>query len=119
MNLVCYMWWEVTLQGRPKGSYVEKMGVSPEHRGEQMAYVRSFDADEYRQIEYTIIGVMKQILELKSDACRESALHGLGHWSRYYGKAVQNIIDKWLRRHPDLRPELRDYAERTKFDAIP
>ena len=44
------------------------------------------------------------------DACRESALHGLGHWQIYYHEATQ-LIDDFLRITPNLRVELVRYAE--------
>ena len=57
-----------------------------------------------------ILDVMTQTLNLDSDACREGALHGLGHWAMYYPKRVAAIIDEFLKKNPDLRPELRNYA---------
>jgi hypothetical protein len=35
--------------------------------------------------------VMRMTLDLDSDACRESALHGLSHWQYAYPQQVQVI----------------------------
>ncbi len=53
---------------------------------------------------------MRRTLDLSSDACRESALHGLGHWHLEYPQQVEAIIDRFLDSHPDLRSELKAYA---------
>jgi len=59
--------------------------------------------------------MLSATLELDHDGCVESALHGLGH---YGGPARQTIIDSYLGRHPNARPELRAYAERAKTGMI-
>lgn len=94
LNSVCYMWWDL----------IPLTGIRT--------------TDDLRRIGETALEVMTKILEIKSDACRESALHGLGHWTYYYGDAIRAEIDSWLQRHPDLRSELRQYAEQAKENCI-
>jgi hypothetical protein len=54
-----------------------------------------------------------RLLNVPHDACRESALHGLGEWAFKYPQ-VAVIVDDFLRRTPNLRPELMAYAERAR-----
>ena len=86
LNMVCYMWWDLLpIYGQP-----EKPDFS------------EFDA--------TCLEVMRLTLNLDSDACRESALHGLGHWRYVYPQEVQAIIDAWLARQQEVSEELKAYA---------
>ncbi len=93
LNPACYMWWDILpISGKPA-----------EPRRAQ------FDAE--------VLRVLSQLLSIPHDACRESALHGLGHWQIHY-PAAETIIDEWLARTPGLRPELVSYAERAKVGGV-
>jgi hypothetical protein len=86
LNLACYMWWDLLpFAGQP---------AQPAQR--------DFDA--------TCLEVMAATLELESDACRESALHGLGHWYHSYPERVGTIVDAFLARGAVVRDALRQYA---------
>lgn len=63
-----------------------------------------------RELDQEILGVLESTLQLDSIACRESALHGLGHWQHYYPLQVEKIIDAFLMNHRVLRKELETYA---------
>jgi hypothetical protein len=90
LNAVCYMWWDILpIYGRP-------------------------DEPDRAQFDPEVLAVLRRLLTIPNDACRESAFHGLGHWELEYPRQVAGIIDDFLRRSPDLRPELIDYAERAK-----
>jgi hypothetical protein len=56
------------------------------------------------------LGVMADALTLPSDACVESALHGLGHWHCNMSREVERVIDGFLHQRPDVSPGLREYA---------
>ena len=85
LNLVCYMWWDIIpIAGHPGISVWEE-----------------FDQD--------ILNVMESTLELDSIACRESALHGLGHWQHDYPERVGGIINSFSMRHRDLPKALETY----------
>lgn len=87
LNSICYMWWDVLpIFGEP-----------------DVPTRRAFDAE--------VLEVMARTLALSNDACREGALHGLGHWQTYYPEQVHATIDTFLANTPDLRPELRSYAQ--------
>ena len=86
LNLVCYMWWDILpVIGQPK-----------------LPARQAFDQ--------TCLEVMAAALALDSDACQESALHGLGHWAPYYPQQVSAIVDAYLQLPRPLRPALQQYA---------
>lgn len=86
LNLVCYMWWDIIpIHGKP-------------------------DVPERSELDHEILGILESTLQLDSIACRESALHGLGHWQHYYPQRVGEIIDAFLMSHRVLRKELETYA---------
>lgn len=85
LNLVCYMWWDIhPLYGDPE---------DPAH----------LELDE------AALQVMESTLQLDSIPCRESALHGLGHWQYRYPQRVGEIIDRFSMTRPNLPDKLRDY----------
>lgn len=94
LNLVCYMWWDIMpWEGAPKD-----------------ALRHEFDA--------AALGVMERTLSLESSACRESALHGLGHWQRYYPDRVAEIIDRALLGSRNWPEELHTYARNAKGGCV-
>ena len=86
INGACYMWWDLF------PSY-----GNPQERSRQ-------------EEDQTILEVLKSILDLESEACRESALHGLGHWHLHYPEEVRRIVDEFLGRDPSLSEPLWEYA---------
>jgi hypothetical protein len=65
---------------------------------------------EHAEIDKEILGVLESTLQLDSIVCRESALHGLGHWHLTYPKQVEAIISTFLEDHTGLRKQLQTYA---------
>jgi hypothetical protein len=94
LNGICYMWWDL-LGGRCG---------------------RNDAASDIEGLEY--LGVMERSLTLSHEACLEGALHGLGHWHRYYPERVKSTIDAFLQSRSDLRPELVLYARRARKGAV-
>ena len=93
LNGICFMWWDI-------------LPISAEP--ENPAYAE-FDAE--------VLRVLRSLLAIPHDACRESALHGLGEWADQY-PLIAEIIDDFLRSTPNLHPALVAYAERAKTGAI-
>jgi hypothetical protein len=86
LNSVCYMWWDIfPTWGNP-------------------------DDPSCAEQDQQLLDVMANTLAIPSVACRESALHGLGHWQHQYPDEVENIIDAFLGTAPDIRPDLAQYA---------
>ncbi len=91
LNCVCYMYWDVCpFFGQP-----EKPELGP--------------------IDEECLNVMETTLQIDHDACRESALHGLGHWALAYPSRAASIIEQGLKaKKKSLRRELLDYAQKAK-----
>ena len=86
LNSICYMWWDLfPTWGQPREA-------------------------EHVDRDATLLEVMGRALRLHSVACKESALHGLGHWHMHYPAETSRIIERFLEREADLGPELLAYA---------
>jgi hypothetical protein len=85
LNMVCYMWWDIIpIHGKP---------TDPARK----------------EFDQTILQVMDSTLQIDSIACRESALHGLGHWQHEYPEQIGEIINRFSMSHRNLRKELETY----------
>jgi len=94
LNCVCYMWWDEFPSIALPGDL-------------------AFD-----QLHGTVLETMKSILTLDSLACQESALHGLGHWQRWYQRDVATIIDEFLGSSQDIDPRLVTYANSARCGCV-
>ena len=91
LNSICYMWWDVfPFWGKYSG---------------------------YEKIDDLFFEVMVATLKIDSVPCRESALHGLGHFPSRR-EDVEAIISQFLEDNPQIRPELREYALLAQFGHI-
>jgi len=61
--------------------------------------------------------VMEAVLRLPNPACKESALHGLGHMVRHSDRALE-IIERFLSSATDLDAALIQYAEAARSGCI-
>jgi hypothetical protein len=68
-------------------------------------------------IDAEVLATLRRLLAVPHDACRESALHGLGHWARRCPQAA-DIVDEFLSSASGLRPELIAYAERARVGKV-
>lgn len=90
LNGVCYMWWDVfPILGEPENAALA-------------------------ELDKECLAVMEFALGLESVACRESALHGLGHWALEYPDFVHRVIDGFIVLNPGERPELLAYAKNAR-----
>ncbi len=64
-----------------------------------------------------VLEVMEDALTIPNYACIESALHGLGHRTGDRSD-VAAIIDNFLERTPQLRPELVNYAKAARAGCV-
>lgn len=94
LNSICYMWWDV-FPGWP-----DKTATSPS------------------QTDQLCLSAMARALELQSDPCSESALHGLGHWTLVLPRHTQPIIAEFIERDSTVRPELLRYAQAAYDSAV-
>lgn len=95
VNSVAYMWWDILpLCGRP-------------------------DDKKFQELDEASLEVMEQTLELDSTACKESALHGLGHWHLQYPDRVESIVDRFLKtKKTSITPELESYARAARQGCV-
>jgi hypothetical protein len=93
LNSACYMWWDIL----------------PIHGCPEEPARTEFDAE--------VLAVLRRLLAIPHDACRESALHGISEWSIYYPQ-VSGIVEDFLARTPNLRSELVSYAQRAKVGNV-
>jgi len=85
LNSVCYMWWDILpIHGKP----------------EDPNRVKLDDA---------ILTLLEDCLAISSQACQESALHGLGHWASSYPARVKSSIQRYLAAS-QVSQLLRNYA---------
>ena len=93
-NFSCYMWWDVI----------------PIHCG--------MKHHDQKGINEAVLEVFRRALELKSEACLESVLHGLGHWAPWMRPQVESIVREFLRTRHDISEELRAYAEQAATGGV-
>src|SRR5205823_1175926 len=90
LSTTCYMWWHI-FPTRP----------DPDRQADQ-------------QLLDALLSTVNGILSLPSEACCESALHGLGHQRDVAPQRVREVVDRFLAGRPHISPELRSYALRAK-----
>lgn len=109
LNSSCYMWWDLfPTWGGHGDEPPAATGRRARGRTARTAYDPAIVA--LRRVDDAILYVMARTLRLDSEACREGALHGLGHWHRAHPDRTTRIIDEWLAGNPRISPELRAYA---------
>ncbi|MFN8375492.1 MAG: hypothetical protein U0694_21780 [Anaerolineae bacterium] len=86
LNSICYMWWDMDWFSPQPNNLIR------------------YDIDSM------CLDIMERTLHLKSMACQEAALHGLGHWKFGYPERVTRAIDAYLEREPALPDALKAYA---------
>ena len=92
LNSSCYMWWDL--------------------------FWHDMDLDfDDAPILAEIFEALRRQLTIPHDACRESALHGIGHWVRTIPQAA-GLVDEFLEANPGLRPELVEYAHKARAGQV-
>ena len=94
LNNICYMLWDIT-----------PLAYWPDDPNQKHYYA-------------AIAGVMEKALYLSNPACIESALHGLGHIQNEAEDSVVEIINTFLKKQKNLRPELFTYANHAKIGYV-
>jgi hypothetical protein len=91
LNGVCYMLWDLSVEGPALNGDMEMLDAS--------------------------LDMLKFALALPSTACQESALHGLGHLAYRHKDHTVPIVEEYLKRD-DLSTELRDYAQAARVGYV-
>jgi len=85
----CYMWWDIfPTRGEPQAGEPEL------HR--------------------TCLKVMAEVLNLPSELCQLSALHGLNHWHQHYAEQVEQMVDAFLSKTTGVTPRIRQYVPKAR-----
>jgi hypothetical protein len=95
LDQTCYMLWHLVVRD----------ANSAEHDPDG-----SFRIFRNPEIDKAFLDTLARILAMPSIACQQSALHGLGHLVED-AKLGSNVIQKYLDDHPNLRDDLRKYAQ--------
>jgi hypothetical protein len=117
---VCYMWFDLfdwRFRGRairPPEALQETLFLEERKRPE--SWWRHPDEDAFKA---EVFRTLRTILGIPHDSCREGALHGIGHLRIWSPKAAESIIDEFLAKTPELRPELVAYALKAREGEVP
>lgn len=95
LNSMAYLWWDL-------------FPLRPD-----------IDSPDNLAIDDLVLGLLDRVLSLRSDACRESALHGLARWQAKYPERVQETIDRFIWAERGIRTPLRNYAYAARHGDVP
>jgi hypothetical protein len=123
-----YMWWDIF----PMHFYMRSHLPRPAGIDEMLSMLENFkfgaelhdtvlkglEIEIEPEIHQATLRVMSEVLDLPSETCQFSALHGLGHWHAHHPEQVEQIVDAFLARHKDLRPHLIEYASRARLGSV-
>jgi hypothetical protein len=111
------MWWDLFPTWGQEGGEMAQRGSSDRQPRRKMRRLRTRADVGSRRLEAdvetvadAILQVLARTLRVESEACREGALHGLGHWHLAHAERVEAIVDEWLAERPAISAELRAYA---------
>ena len=129
---VAYMWWDIF----PMQSYLRSRLPGPARADTLRSIVRQWKLDPKLhdavlkgmgdelafeiepEIHQATLTVMSKVIELPSELCQFSALHGLGHWHAEHPDQVEQIVDAFLARHKDLSPHVIEYASKARLGDV-
>ena len=117
-----YMWWDIfpmrfyMRSHSPESAELLSMREGFKQLGIDLSNVLELEIEP--EIHQATLRVMSEVLDLPSETCQFSALHGLGHWHAHHPEQVEQIVDAFLTRHKDLRPHLIEYASRARLGSV-
>ncbi len=120
LNVVCYMWWDLL----PWGDYEDlvRPDGAPAEDEDDVEFLESRVVPEklaqFRLLHLAMLETLREILRIDHLACREGALHGLGHLQELYPHEVSQIVQEFLYGEKALPAELIIYAEAAAEGAV-
>jgi hypothetical protein len=114
-----YMWWDIFPMHRYIRSCVPgKITLSAPLLAKLKLQddVQEIEIDP--EIHEATLRVMTEVLDLPSELCQFSALHGLGHWHARHPERVEQIVDVFVTLHKNLRPHLIEYASKVRLGRV-
>lgn len=127
LTCVCYMWWDIFpmhfyLRRQIPGGVVLPPNLrellDKHERGSLNTSAERGKLEIEAEIHEATLQVMAEMLDLPSELCQFSALHGLGHWHSRHPERVEQIVDSFVSRHKNLRPYLIEYASDARFGRV-
>ena len=114
-----YMWWDIF----PMHYYIRsrtprKITLPPSLAKLMTSTTNKPEIEIDPEIHEATLKVMAEVLDLPSELCQVSALHGLGHWHARHPERIEQIVDSFVSRHKDLRPDLIEYASRARLGRV-
>jgi hypothetical protein len=127
-----YMWWDIF----PMHSYMRSNVPGPNraaallsvleewklgaelHNTVLKAMATELEFEIEPEIHHATLRVMAAVLDLPSELCQFSALHGLSHWHAQHPEQVEQIVDAFLARHRGLAPHVIEYASRARLGSV-
>ena len=119
---VAYMWWDIfpmrfyMRSQVPESAEMLSMRERFKHLGIDLSNALELEIEP--EIHQATLSVMSEVLDLPSEVCQFSSLHGLGHWHAHHPEQVEQIVDAFLARHKDLRPHVIEYASRARLGSV-
>jgi hypothetical protein len=117
-----YMWWDIfpmrfyMRNHLPEPAELLSMRERFKQLGIDLSKVLELEIEP--EIHQATLNVMSEVLDLPSETCQFSALHGLGHWHAHHPEQVEQIVNAFLTRQKDLRPHLTKYASRARLGSV-
>ncbi len=115
VECAAFMWWDIFPMRLWRPAYGPPLPPNPE---ENMPPHLQRKMEIEPEIHEATLRVMADVLELPSELCQFSALHGLGHWHSNHPERVEQIVDAFVTRHKDLKPHLIEYASRARLGSV-
>ncbi|MBI2387940.1 MAG: hypothetical protein HYV14_18285 [Elusimicrobia bacterium] len=76
------------------------------------------DEPARRELDIAFLSLFENALQSSSPVVQELALHGLGHWQHAYPEKIEDMISDYLRRTPNIGPDLKEYAEAAREGTV-
>jgi hypothetical protein len=93
-----FMWWDTLC-------FDWRAGIRSRQRGGEDA-----------ELQDVLFETLTRVLAIDSEPCQKSALHGLAH---LYHPQTKDLVDRFLRDHTTVSPELKEYAlAASRFDVL-
>jgi len=120
-----YMWWDIFPMRFYIRSHIPELAGPPEllsmlEKFKQLGIDLSkrMEPEIEPEIHQATLRVMSEVLDLPSELCQFSALHGLGHWHAEHPEQVEQVVDAFLAGHKHLSPHVVEYASKARLGSV-
>ncbi|HEY1805495.1 MAG TPA: hypothetical protein VGG45_13555 [Terracidiphilus sp.] len=120
VKCVCYMWWDIF----PLHHYTHRHAPVDPALPAKLKTLLNARRAEVRKVEIeaeiyeATLKVMTEVLDLPSELCQFSALHGLGHWHDRFPERIEQIVEAFVARNKNLGPHVIEYASNARLGRV-